>query len=62
MKEADGLSSPAVLSLVGHIPAYNQGGPWLDALRGCLADNLALVDERLRAAFPQLGWEPPQAG
>ncbi|MGW2259685.1 MalY/PatB family protein [Streptomyces sp. NPDC001780] len=62
LKEADGLSSPAVLSLVGHISAYNEGGPWLDALRGYLADNLALVAERLRAAFPRLGWEPPQAG
>ncbi|MFI5855378.1 MalY/PatB family protein [Streptomyces parvulus] len=62
LKDADGLSSPAVLSLVGHIAAYRHGAPWLDALRGYLAGNLALVADRLRAAFPRLGWEPPQAG
>ncbi|MFJ5277686.1 MalY/PatB family protein [Streptomyces parvulus] len=62
LKDADGLSSPAVLSLVGHIAAYRHGAPWLDALHGYLAGNLALVADRLRAAFPRLGWEPPQAG
>ncbi|MEW2448402.1 MalY/PatB family protein [Streptomyces parvulus] len=62
LKDADGLSSPAVLSLVGHIAAYRHGAPWLDALRGYLAGNLALVADRLRAVFPRLGWEPPQAG
>ncbi|MFD4258951.1 MalY/PatB family protein [Streptomyces sp. NPDC058534] len=62
LKDADGLSSPAVLSLVGHIAAYRSGAPWLDALRGYLAGNLAMVAGRLRAAFPRLGWEPPQAG
>ncbi|GAA4804113.1 MalY/PatB family protein [Streptomyces ziwulingensis] len=62
LKEADGLSSPAVLSLVAHIAAYREGAPWLDALRGYLAGNLAMVAGRLRAEFPQLGWEPPQAG
>ncbi|MFE1993257.1 MalY/PatB family protein [Streptomyces parvulus] len=62
LKDADGLSSPAVLSLVGHIAAYRRGAPWLDALRGYLAGNLALVADRLGAAFPHLGWEPPQAG
>ncbi|MER5553627.1 MalY/PatB family protein [Streptomyces sp. NPDC002793] len=62
LKEADGLSSPAVLSLVGHIAAYREGAPWLDALRAYLADNLAMVADRLYAAFPQLAWEPPQAG
>ncbi|MFJ8642859.1 MalY/PatB family protein [Streptomyces sp. NPDC093610] len=62
LKEADGLSSPAVLSLVGHIAAYRDGAPWLDALRTYLAGNLALVAGRLREEFPELGWEPPQAG
>ncbi|MFD5136975.1 MalY/PatB family protein [Streptomyces sp. NPDC058378] len=62
LKEADGLSSPAVLSLVGHIAAYRDGAPWLDALRTYLAGNLAMVAGRLREEFPELGWEPPQAG
>ncbi|MFD8801350.1 MalY/PatB family protein [Streptomyces atroolivaceus] len=62
LKEADGLSSPAVLSLVGHIAAYREGAPWLDALRTYLAGNLAMVADRLRSEFPQLEWAPPQAG
>ncbi|MFH8759077.1 MalY/PatB family protein [Streptomyces atroolivaceus] len=62
LKEADGLSSPAVLSLVGHIAAYREGVPWLDALRTYLAGNLAMVAGRLRSEFPQLEWAPPQAG
>ncbi|MDA5140142.1 pyridoxal phosphate-dependent aminotransferase [Streptomyces sp. AD681] len=62
LKDADGLSSPAVLSLVGHIAAYREGAPWLDALRGYLAGNLAMVADRLHEAFPRLGWQPPQAG
>ncbi|CAL9340296.1 MalY/PatB family protein [Streptomyces sp. enrichment culture] len=62
LKDADGLSSPAVLSLVGHIAAYREGAPWLDALRTYLAGNLALVADRLREAFPRLDWQPPQAG
>ncbi|MFD5650004.1 MalY/PatB family protein [Streptomyces sp. NPDC127039] len=62
LKDADGLSSPAVLSLVGHIAAYREGAPWLDALRRYLAGNLAMVADRLQEAFPGLGWRPPQAG
>ncbi|MFG3334096.1 MalY/PatB family protein [Streptomyces tendae] len=62
LKDADGLSSPAVLSLVGHIAAYREGAPWLDALREYLAGNLAMVADRLHEAFPRLGWRPPQAG
>lgn len=58
----DGLSSPAVLALVATIAAYLEGGPWLDALRKYLWDNLFLVQQRLDEAFPQLGWRPPQAG
>ena len=58
----DGLSSPAVLALVATIAAYRQGAAWLDALRGYLWDNLVLVQQRLNGAFPELGWQPPQAG
>lgn len=62
LKEADGLSSPAVLSLVGHIAAYRQGAPWLDALGTYLRGNLHLIADRLNEAFPALDWTPPQAG
>ncbi|WP_199548320.1 MalY/PatB family protein [Streptomyces sp. N35] len=60
LKDADGLSSPAVLSLVGHIAAYREGEGWLDALRAYVAGNLEMVAERLEAAG--LNWQPPQAG
>ncbi|NGN66763.1 pyridoxal phosphate-dependent aminotransferase [Streptomyces sp. A7024] len=62
LKAADGLSSPAVLSLVAHIAAYNEGAPWLDALRAYLRGNLRMVEDKLNEAFPQLRWQPPQAG
>lgn len=62
LKEADGLSSPAVLSVVGHIAAYREGAAWLDALRAYVAANLRMVAERLAAAFPELDPSVPQAG
>ncbi|CCJ75088.1 Cystathionine beta-lyase (CBL) (Beta-cystathionase) (Cysteine lyase) / Maltose regulon modulator [Cronobacter muytjensii 530] len=61
LKGRDGLSSPAVLSLVAHIAAYREGAPWLDALRGYLQDNLRFVAQRLNDAFAQLRWQPPEA-
>ncbi|MEU9204223.1 aminotransferase class I/II-fold pyridoxal phosphate-dependent enzyme [Streptomyces sp. NPDC048332] len=62
METAEGLASPAVLSLTAHIAAYRDGAAWLDAVRAYVAGNLSLVAERLNAAFPDLEWEPPQAG
>ncbi|MFG3240732.1 MalY/PatB family protein [Streptomyces sp. NPDC048157] len=62
METAEGLASPAVLSLTAHIAAYRESAEWLDALRGYVAGNLALVARRLNEAFPELGWQPPQAG
>ncbi|MCJ0869357.1 MalY/PatB family protein [Streptomyces sp. AP-93] len=62
LKDADGLSSPAVLSVAGHIAAYRDGGPWLDALTAYVAENLDMVRERLARAFPELDWQPPKAG
>ncbi|WP_324794392.1 MalY/PatB family protein [Streptomyces cyaneofuscatus] len=62
METAEGLASPAVLSLTAHIAAYREGGPWLDAVRAYVAGNLGHVAERLSAGLPELGWEPPQAG
>ncbi|MGA6174115.1 MalY/PatB family protein [Streptomyces sp. NPDC012600] len=62
MQTAEGLASPAVLSLTAHIAAYREGAAWLDAVRAYVAGNLAYVAERLSADLPELGWEPPQAG
>ncbi|MFD6424879.1 MalY/PatB family protein [Streptomyces sp. NPDC060198] len=62
MATAEGLESPAVLALTAHITAYRACGPWLDELRTYIAGNLALVQERLNTAFPELDWRPPQAG
>lgn len=61
LKGRDGLSSPAVLSLVAHIAAYRHGEPWLDALRAYLEGNLHYVAQRLNGAFAQLNWQPPQS-
>ena len=61
LKGRDGLSSPSVLALVAHIAAYQQGEPWLDALRHYLEENLHYVATTLNHAFPQLNWQPPQA-
>ncbi|NUK12194.1 pyridoxal phosphate-dependent aminotransferase [Streptomyces lunaelactis] len=62
MRTGEGLASPAVLSLTAHIAAYRDGGPWLDQLNAYVAGDLRLVAERLNSAFPELGWQPPQAG
>ncbi|GAA2964562.1 MULTISPECIES: MalY/PatB family protein [Streptomyces] len=62
METAEGLASPAVLSLTAHIAAYQEGAAWLDAARAYVAGNLELIAERLNGAFPELAWEPPQAG
>ncbi|MFD3480235.1 MalY/PatB family protein [Streptomyces sp. NPDC058695] len=62
MDTAEGLASPAVLSLTAHIAAYREGGAWLDGVREYTHGNLAMLAERLDAAFPGLGWRPPQAG
>jgi cystathionine beta-lyase len=61
LKGRDGLSSPSVLALVAHIAAYQQGEPWLDALRHYLEENLRYVASALNSAFPELNWQPPQA-
>lgn len=62
METGEGLASPAVLSLTAHIAAYREGAAWLDALDTYVTGNLRLVEERLTAAFPEIGWRPPGAG
>lgn len=61
LKNADGLSSPAVMSIAAHIAAYQHGAAWLDALREYLVQNLQLVAREINQAFPQLEWHPPAA-
>lgn len=61
LKGRDGLSSPSVLALTAHIAAYQQGEPWLDALRAYLEENLAYIARELHRAFPTLNWQPPEA-
>lgn len=61
LKGRDGLSSPSVLAITAHIAAYQQAGPWLDALRGYLEENLNYVARELNRAFPKLNWQPPEA-
>lgn len=61
LKGRDGLSSPAVLALTAHIAAYQQGAPWLDALRHYLEPNLLYIARELNSAFPKLNWQPPEA-
>ncbi|EPA1255671.1 MalY/PatB family protein [Enterobacter bugandensis] len=61
LKGRDGLSSPSVLALTAHIAAYQQGEPWLDALRSYLEENLLYIAQELNSALPKLNWQPPEA-
>lgn len=61
LKGRDGLSSPSVLALTAHIAAYQQGEPWLDALRRYLEENLFYIAQELNSAFSKLNWQPPEA-
>ena len=61
LKGRDGLASPSVLAFTAHIAAYQQGAPWLDALRVYLKDNLTYIADKMNAAFPELNWQIPQS-
>ena len=61
LKGRDGLSSPSVLALTAHIAAYQQGEPWLAALREYLEENLKFIAREMNSAFPALNWTPPEA-
>ena len=50
-----------MLALTAHIAAYQQGAPWLDALRGYLEENLLYIAQEVNRAFPKLNWQPPEA-
>ena len=61
LKGQDGLSSPAILAVVAHIAAYQEGARWLDELRTYLQSNLHYVADTLNHEFAQLNWQPPQS-
>ncbi|WP_387463966.1 MalY/PatB family protein [Photorhabdus sp. RM323S] len=61
LMQCNGLSSPAIFSILAHIAAYREGQLWLDALRDYLNGNLNYIAQELNAAFPQLNWQPSQA-
>ncbi|HKM95753.1 MAG TPA: MalY/PatB family protein [Buttiauxella sp.] len=61
LKGQDGLSSPAILAVVAHIAAYQEGARWLDELRTYLQSNLHYVADTLNHEFAQLNWHPPQS-
>ncbi|MCS2161801.1 pyridoxal phosphate-dependent aminotransferase [Scandinavium sp. H11S7] len=61
LKGRDGLSSPSIPAVVAHIAAYQQGAPWLDALRNYLQGNMRFIARELNAAFPELNWQPPES-
>lgn len=60
LKAAHGLSSPAILGVIAHIAAYQQGEQWLEALKEYLHGNLSYVAEQLGHEFPQLNYQVPQ--
>ncbi|EGU32603.1 protein MalY [Vibrio ichthyoenteri ATCC 700023] len=60
LKLTDGLSSPAILGVIATMTAYQEGAPWLIALKKYLRDNLEWVAKRLNAEFPELNICPPQ--
>lgn len=60
LKAADGLSSPAILSVIGHITAYQDGEAWLEALKQYLQANLAFVAKEINRAFPTINYQVPQ--
>ncbi|MGF1701715.1 pyridoxal phosphate-dependent aminotransferase [Photobacterium makurazakiensis] len=59
LKAAHGLSSPAILGVIAHIAAYQQGDEWLDALKAYLKINLNYVAERLNLEFPAVNYQVP---
>lgn len=61
IKACDGVSSPAVLSLVATIAAYKEGHIWLNELKNYLYNNLDFVAKQLNHAFPQLDYAIPDS-
>jgi cystathionine beta-lyase len=52
---------PAHLGVLASVAAFTDGLAWLDAVRGQLAGNRALLSQLLARHLPQAGYVPPQA-
>lgn len=61
LKEVDGLSSPAILAVIATIAAYRNAAPWLDALNQHVLAHHAMVQSTLKAAFPEMNYQIPDA-
>lgn len=49
------------LGIVAAVAAYRRGRPWLESLRGQLADRVSQLEAGLAATLPDLRWVPPEA-
>lgn len=61
LKACDGLSSPAIFSVIAHIVAYTECDTWLSDLRAYLLENLNYVRARLEEELPELTWHIPES-
>ncbi len=50
------------LGVIASIAAFEEGGPWLDAVLAALERNRTVLAALLAAALPGVGYEPPEAG
>lgn len=60
LKLNDGLSSPALFSMIATIAAYREGIDWLTSLKQYLWSNLCYVSTTLNASFNSLALSPPE--
>lgn len=61
LKHVDGLSSPAILGVIGLMAAYQNGAPWLDELKTYLYANHRYVQQSLAAELPSINYRIPDA-
>ncbi|NOI36228.1 pyridoxal phosphate-dependent aminotransferase [Vibrio cyclitrophicus] len=61
LKQVDGLSSPSILGVIGLMAAYQNGAPWLDALKEYLYSNHLYVQQTLSEQLPSIKYTIPDA-
>ncbi|MCK6265202.1 pyridoxal phosphate-dependent aminotransferase [Vibrio sp. ZSDE26] len=61
LKQVDGLSSPSILGVIGLMAAYQNGAPWLDALKEYLYANHFYVQQTLSEQLPSIKYQVPDA-
>ena len=57
----DEVAEPNAFAVTAAVAAFNEGGDWLDELRGYIAGNKAIVGEFLEKELPQVKLVPSQA-